>query len=31
MTNLYDINTDKNDYIALMNQNLENVKLELYK
>ena len=31
MTNLTDINTDKNDYIALMNQNIETLKLELYK
>lgn len=31
MTNLTDIDTDKNDYIALMNQNIEALKLELYK
>ena len=31
MTNLTDINTDKNDYIALMNQNIETLKLELYQ
>lgn len=31
LTNLYDINIEKNDYITLMNQNLENLKLELYK
>lgn len=31
MTNLEDINVEKNDYITLMNQNLENLKLELYK
>ena len=31
MTNLADVNVDKNDYITLMNQNLENLKLELYK
>lgn len=31
LTNLYNINIEKNDYIALMNQNLENLKLELYK
>ena len=31
MTNLKDIIVDKNDYITLMNQNLENLKLELYK
>lgn len=31
MTNLKDINIEKNDYITLMNQNLENLKLELYK
>ena len=31
MTNLQDINVEKNDYIALMNQNLENLKIELYK
>ena len=30
-TNLKDINIDQNNYIALMNQNLENFKLELYK
>lgn len=31
MTNLYNVDTLKNDYIALMNQNLESLKLELYK
>lgn len=31
MTNLSDINTDNTDYITLSNQNLENLKLELYK
>ena len=31
MTNLKDIIVDKNNYITLMNQNLENLKLELYK
>ena len=31
MTNLTDLNVDKNNYIVLMNQNLENLKLELYK
>ncbi len=31
MTNLQDVNVEKNDYIALLNQNLENLKLELYK
>ena len=31
MTNLHDINVEKMDYVALMNQNLENIKLELYK
>lgn len=31
MTNLYNIDTEKSDYITLMNQNLENLKLELYK
>lgn len=31
MTNLHDIVIDKTDYITLMNQNLENIKLELYK
>ena len=30
MTNLEDINISKTDYITLMNQNLENIKLELY-
>ena len=29
MTNLNDINIEQNDYIALMNQNLENLQLEL--
>jgi len=31
MTNLYDLNIDKNDYITLMNDNLENLRIELYK
>lgn len=31
MTNLKDLNVEKNDYITLMNQNLENLKFELYK
>ena len=31
MTNLADVNVEKNDYITLMNQNLENLKIELYK
>lgn len=31
MTNLYEINIEKNDYITLMNNNLENLKIELYK
>lgn len=31
MTNLYNVNTEKNSYITFMNQNLENLKLELYK
>ena len=31
MTNLEGINPDKSNYITLMNQNLENLKLELYK
>lgn len=31
LTNLYDINIEKNDYMTLMNQNLESLKLELYK
>ena len=31
MTNLIDINIEKNDYISLMNQNLETLKSELYK
>lgn len=31
MTNLSNVDTLKNDYIALMNQNLEALKLELYK
>ena len=31
MTNLKDINVEKNNYVTLMNQNLENLKLELYK
>ena len=30
LTNLYDIDTNKTDYITLMNQNLDNLKLELY-
>ena len=31
MTNLTDVDTDKNNYISLMNQNIETLKLELYK
>lgn len=31
MTNLNDIDVEKNNYIALMNQNLELIKQELYK
>ena len=31
MTNLQDIDVYKNDYITLMNQNLETLKTELYK
>ena len=31
MTNLKDVNTDKIDYIGLMNQNLEILKQELYR
>ncbi|MBQ9071844.1 MAG: zinc ABC transporter substrate-binding protein [Bacilli bacterium] len=31
MTNLYEVDTEKTNYITLMNQNLENLKLELYK
>lgn len=31
MTNLQDVNIEKNNYISLMNQNLENLKLDLYK
>lgn len=31
MTNLNEVDTEKSNYIALMNQNLENLKLELYK
>ena len=31
MTNLEDIDVEKTNYITLMNQNLENLKLELYK
>lgn len=31
MTNLADVNVEKNNYITLMNQNLENLKTELYK
>lgn len=31
MTNLKDLNVEKNNYITLMNQNLEHLKLELYK
>ena len=31
MTNLKDVNIDKIDYTFLINQNLENIKLELYK
>lgn len=31
MTNLVDIDIEKNDYVSLMNQNIETLKLELYK
>ncbi len=31
MTNLYNIDTNKTNYITLMNENLENLKEELYK
>lgn len=31
MTNLQNINIDKSDYLTLMNENLEQLKLELYK
>ena len=31
MTNLEDVNTEKNDYLSLMNENLENLKSDLYK
>jgi len=31
MTNLKDINIDQTNYISLMNENLENLELELYK
>ena len=31
MTNLTEIDTEKNDYVALMSQNIETLKLELYK
>lgn len=31
MTNLKDLNVDKNNYVTLMYQNLETLKLELYK
>jgi len=31
MTNLNNINIEKNDYITLMNTNLENLRIELYK
>ena len=31
MTNLYNVNIEKNSYITFMNQNLENLKFELYK
>ena len=31
MTNLYNLSIDKNNYIILMNDNLENLKIELYK
>ena len=31
MTNFKDIDVEKSNYITLMNQNLENLKLELYK
>lgn len=31
MTNLHELNVEKNNYITLMNNNLENLKQELYK
>lgn len=31
MTDLSDINVDKSNYVTLMNENLENIKMELYK
>jgi len=31
MTDLHDLNISKNNYIQLMNNNLENLKIELYK
>ena len=31
MTNLSELNIEKNNYISLMNNNLENLKQELYK
>ena len=31
MTDLHDLNVNKNNYIHLMNDNLENLKMELYK
>ena len=31
MTNLFEVNVEKNNYISLMNINLENLKQELYK
>lgn len=31
LTNLKDINVENNNYLTLINQNLENLKLELYK
>ena len=31
MTNLFELNVEKNNYISLMNINLENLKQELYK
>lgn len=31
MTNLFEVNIEKSNYVTLMNENLENLKLELYK
>ena len=31
VANLHDLNIDKNNYITLMNDNLENIRIELYK